>query len=232
METMNLDLSKMTPEQRAALKQQLIAEEEAEKEKKRKERENYRDNVNKVVGNTIKDLQVLSSFLSQKKAEIFNLFNSLLKQKKELYGYRNGQQSHTFTDNKGNSIVIGFRIIDSWDDTVEAGIAKVNDYIDSLSTNEETAKLVRIIQGFLKKDQKGNLKPSRVLELQKLAKDINDPGLTEAVDIIKDAYKPNRSAYFIEASYKDPVTGKAVNIPLSITSVDFPDGAGVNTDEL
>lgn len=229
---MSYDVKNLTAEARAELMQQLQLEQEAEKNAKKKSREEYRDNVEKVVGNTIKDLQVLSSFLSQKKAEVFNSVNILLKQKKELFGYKQGQQSHTFTDKYGNSIVVGFRVIDSWDDTVEAGIAKVNTYVDSLSRDSQTAKLVRIIQGFLKKDQKGNLKPSRVLELQKMANDINDPELTEAVEIIKDSYKPNRSAFFIEASYKDKKTGKQVGIPLSITSVDFPEGEDISTDEL
>jgi hypothetical protein len=229
---MSVDVKSLSPEGRAELMRQLQQEQEAEKAEKKKAREDYRENVNKVVASNIKDLQVLSSFLSQKKAEVFNSLNALLRQKKELFGYKQGQQSHTFTDKDGNSVVVGFRVIDSWDDTVEAGIAKVNEYIDSLSTNEETAKLVRMLQGFLKKDQKGNLKPSRVLELQKMAKDINDPSLTEAVDIIKDAYKPNRSAFFIEASMKEKKTGKQVGIPLSITSVDFPEGSEISTDEI
>ncbi|MGQ2119123.1 DUF3164 family protein, partial [Ornithobacterium rhinotracheale] len=68
----------------------------------------------------------------------------------------------------------GFRIIDGWDDTVTAGIDKVREFIASLAKDEATGKLVRAVNQLLKKDAKGNLKASRVLELTKLAEDFNN----------------------------------------------------------
>ncbi|MGV4380741.1 DUF3164 family protein, partial [Ornithobacterium rhinotracheale] len=136
-------------------------------------------------------------------------------------------QSHTFSDDKGNTITYGFRIIDGWDDTVTAGIDKVREFIASLAKDEATGKLVHAVNQLLKKDAKGNLKASRVLELTKLAEDFNNDNFTDAVNIIRQAYKPQRSAFFVEASQTD-AQGKKINIPLSISAVDFPEGTNVD----
>ncbi|WP_026473967.1 DUF3164 family protein [Alkaliflexus imshenetskii] len=226
-----IDVSTISPQERAKLMEQLQAQEQAEREHRRKERENYRDLVAKTVSENILKLQNISSLLSRAKADVFNSFTALLELKKDLYNYKDGQQSHAFTDDAGHTITIGCRVVDGWDDTVEAGISKVNSYIESLAKDEDTAKLVRIIQNLLKKDAKGNLKANRVLELQKMADDINDETFRDGVKIISEAYKPVRSAYFIEASVKDSI-GKAQGVPLSITSVDFPEGENINTDAL
>jgi hypothetical protein len=226
-----IDTSKLTAEERKQLLADLQAEETAKQQAQKAEREVYKETVGKTVAETIKEMENISSLLSRAKANVFNNFSALLEMKKELYGYKEGQQSHTFTNALGQSIEVGFRQIDGWDDTVEAGIAKVNDYIDSLATNEETAKLVKFIQRLLKKDQKGQLKSNRVLELQNLAEEINSQLFTDGVNIIREAYKPVRSAYFIEASYKDE-TGKKQAVPLSITNVGFPEGLEINLSAL
>jgi len=227
----SIDLDQLTPDQEAALLQKLQAKQAAEAANIKAEREVYKETVGKTVAGTIKEMETISSMLSQAKANVFNNFSALLELKKELYGYKEGQQSHSFTNALGQTIEVGFRQIDGWDDTVDAGVAKVNEYIESLATSEETAKLVKFIQRLLKKDQKGNLKSSRVLELRNLADEVNNPLFTDGVQIIQEAYKPVRSAYFIEASYKDD-TGKKSSVPLSITTVDFPEGFEVNTKAL
>ena len=56
------------------------------------------------------------------------------------------------------------------------------------------------------------------MELEKIAGNIDDPELIEGVQIIKEAWKPQKSKTFIEAYYKDE-NGNKVNIPLSMTTV-------------
>ncbi|WP_157849260.1 hypothetical protein [Flavobacterium sp. Root420] len=46
----------------------------------------------------------------------------------------------------------------------------------------------------MKKDAKGNLKGSRVLELQKLTKEFNIEEFTDGVEIIASSFKPVRSS--------------------------------------
>lgn len=226
-----VQLESLTAEQKQAIYAEMQAEETAKQNAIKEERKVYKETMSTTVSETIIFLQNISSLLSSGKAKVFNNFSALLDLKKELYGYKEGQQSHTFTNELGQSIEVGFRQIDSWDDTAEAGIAKVNEYIESLATSPEAAKMVKMLNGLMKKDAKGNLKASRVLDLKNLASEINSPLFTDGVEIIQAAYKPTRSAYFIDASYKDG-TGKKVNIPLSITNVDFPQGVAVDLSAL
>ena len=157
------------------------------------------------------------------KLDIFKGVTGLLELKDKAYGIKDEQRSHTFTTAAGDSITLGYRVNDGWDDTVGSGIAKVNQFIESLAKDEDSAKLVKTINQLLKKDAKGNLKSNRVIELDKLTKDFDNSEFTDGVEIIKAAYKPVASCYFIEASTKN-ANGKDVSIPLSISSVDFPEG--------
>jgi hypothetical protein len=96
-----------------------------------------------------------------------------------------------------------------------------------LAKDKETAALVSIVFNLLKKDAKGNLKGSRVLELQKLTKDFNDEEFTDGVNIIADSYKPVKSVWFIEAALINE-DGSKTSIPLSMSSVEFSQGYTFN----
>lgn len=227
MET--LDLKKLSKEQREELKKQLLAEEKAAKENEAAERDTYKTMVCETVEETFKFLQEISDSLSESKKLVFDNFSHLLEMKKELYGVKDGQQSHTFSNKSGDkSITIGYRVIDSYDDTVNAGIERVKNWIKNQAKDDNAANLVEIINGLLKKDAKGNLKANRVLELQNHADRIGDTELSEGVKIIREAYRPIETSYFIEASDKEPETGKKFTLPLSITSAPFPLGSVVD----
>ena len=226
-----IDLDTLTPVQLEELENQLTAKKLANAERIRKERESYKGIVSQTVKEQFLKLQNLSSELSLIKADIFGQFASIIELKNELYGAKSGQQSHTFTDDDGRSISIGYRQIDAFDDTLDMGIAKVRAFIDSLAVDENSAKIVELVNRLLKKDSKGNLKASRVLDLQNLAAKEQNPLLIEGVNIIREAYKPTRSSIFIEAEFKDiDQTGKSVPVPLSITSVDFPEGTNIRME--
>lgn len=190
--------------------------------KKDQDREVYKALVAETVPKAFFKLCRASEIISEAKTETFKFFEDILDLKNQVYGLKEKQQSHTFSTDK-EEIQIGYRINDGWDDTVTAGIEKVNNYISSLATNEETAALVNVVFNLLKKDAKGNLKGSRVLELQKLTKDFDNEEFTDGVAIIAASYKPVRSSWFIEASLINE-DGSKTNVPLSMSSVDFLSG--------
>jgi hypothetical protein len=210
-----IDLSKATPQQ---LKEQL-AKFEAKKDE---DREAYKKLVAETVPKAIFELCQASAIISDAKTKTFKFFEDILDLKNQVYGLKEKQQSHTFSTDK-EEITIGYRINDGWDDTVTAGIEKVNNYISSLATNAETSALVNVVFNLLKKDAKGNLKGSRVLELQKLTKDFNNAEFTDGVGIIAAAYKPVRSSWFIDASLIN-ADGSKTSVPLSMSSVGFLSG--------
>jgi hypothetical protein len=161
--------------------------------------------------------------LSIAKADIYRQFAAIIECKQELYGAKSGQMSHTFTDENGRSITIGWRQVDEFDDTLDMGISLISDYITTLAVDENSANLVEMINRLLKKDSKGNLKPNRILDLRNLAEKIGNEQLTKGVEIVLLAYKPTRSVIFVEADTKSP-QGAKQSVALSITSAPFPDG--------
>jgi hypothetical protein len=190
--------------------------------KKDDDRNAYKELVEQTVPKAIFKLCLASETLSNAKTEAFQYFEDILKLKAEVYGIKEKQQSHTFSFD-GGEVQIGYRITDGWDDTVNAGIAKVEKYISSLAKTPETADLVDVVFNLLKKDAKGNLKSSRVLELQKWAAKRNNEEFKDGVDIISKAYKPVRSVWFVEATLIDENKNKTP-IPLSMSAVDFSKG--------
>lgn len=214
-----MDLSKLSA---ADLKAELQRRES----QKDADRTAYKELVEQTVPRAIFKLCTASEIMSNAKTEAFKMFEDALKLKAEVYGIKDKQMSHTFSDDK-SEITIGYRINDGWDDTVNAGVAKVEKYISSLAKSPETASLVSIVFRLLKKDAKGNLKGSRVLELQQFAKEANDEELTDGVNIIADSYKPVKSVWFIDAALIGE-DGKKTNIPLSMSSVEFSKGYQFN----
>lgn len=214
-----MDISKLSAAE-------LKAELQRRESQKDADRTAYKELVEQTVPKAIFKLCTASEILSNAKTEAFQFFESVLELKAEVYGIKDKQMTHTFSDGK-SEITIGFRINDGWDDTVNAGVAKVEKFITSLAKDKETAALVSMVFNLLKKDAKGNLKGSRVLELQKLTKEFNDEEFTDGVNIIAESYKPVRSVWFIDAALIGD-DGKKVNIPLSMSSVDFSQGYKFN----
>ncbi|WP_289665554.1 DUF3164 family protein [Flavobacterium panacagri] len=212
MESTAIDITQFSPAQLKAALAQIEA-------KQNQDREVYKQLVAETIPKALFRLCTASEVLSNAKTETFKFFEDVLDLKNKVYGLKEKQMSHTFSTDR-EEITIGYRINDGWDDSATAGIEKVQNYIASLSTNEETAALVKIVFNLLKKDSKGNLKSNRILELQKLTKEFNNADFSDGVDIISKAFKPTRSSWFIEASLIDD-NGKKTNIPLSMSSVGF-----------
>ncbi len=197
----------------------ILSKKEASKDK---DRQAYKDLVQETVPKAIFRLTQASEHLSNAKTDTFKFFEQVLDLKNKVYGLKQKQQSHTFSTDR-EEITIGYRINEGWDDTVSAGVEKVQRFIQSLAKDENSAALVDTVFNLLKKDAKGNLKGSRVLELQKLAPKFNDEEFSNGVKIIAEAYKPVRSSWFIEA-YLINADGSKTSIPLSMSSAGFSAG--------
>ena len=193
-----MDLSKLTQEERAALKAQLDAEEKADKARIRAERETYKELVDSAVRSNVRKLQVLSAEMERVKAEVFSEFAAIIRTKNELYSTKLNRQSDTFTTADGTmSITLGNRTNEGWDDTVEAGIAKVKDYLSTLARDDNSATLVETVMGLLAKGRKDALKANKVLELERLAVKSQNADFLDGINIIKEAYRPVPTCQFI-----------------------------------
>jgi len=214
-----IDLTNLSAAQKAALKAQLEAEEKAEKERVQNEREAYKSLVDQTVENNVKKLSKLSCEMERIKQEVFAEFATLIKTKDELFKTKADRQSDTFTTADGTmSITLGNRVNEGWDDTVEAGIEKVKDYLKTLAKDDNSAELVQVVMGLLAKDRKGALKANKVLELERLAVSSQNADFIDGINIIKAAYRPIPTCQFIQVELKDE-EGKSRKLPLSLSAM-------------
>jgi len=188
------------------------------KDERKQNLDTFNQMIDEQIACTIPELKDISKQLSSVKKTVFENFRALLDMKKDIMKMtKDGQRSHTFTSSDGQSrIELGFYQIDNYKDTVNDGIALVKDYITSLAETDETKALVDMVLKLLSKDQKGNLKASRVLQLRQIAEQINNDRFTEGVEIIMNSYAPIASKQFIRAFIKGE-DGEWLPIPLSIT---------------
>lgn len=216
---MKLKYDEMTEEQRAELRARFEAEDKARKQKQQEDRETYKALTDKFVTTNIKKLQNLSSQMMLVKQEVFRDAELLIDMKDELFKTKVDRRSNTFTTQDGlMTITLGNRVNEGWDDTVNAGIAKVKDYLASLAKDDDTAALVETVMGLLAKDRKGNLKASKVLELEKLAQKKQDEMFLDGIAIIRAAYRPEPSCQFIEVTLKNE-NGNDEKLPLSLAAM-------------
>lgn len=199
----------------------------AEKQKKetaaqrKQQRENYASMVDDELRTTLPVLQELSEQIKTVKNTVFGNFDAILKMKSEVLGLtKDDQRSHTFTTSDSKlRLTLGVNTIDGYRDTVEDGIAMVKAYIESLAKDETSKALVNAVLRLLSRDQSGNIKASRVLQLRKMAEETGNERFIEGVQIIEESYQPTATKKYIRAEYKNE-KGAWVNIPLGMTDVE------------
>lgn len=169
-------------------------------------------------------LIALSAQLSEIKQQVFSTFGTIVETKKDVFGCKGDKalKTHTFSDSNYR-LTIGFREVDGWDDTVSEGIEKITNVIDAMGVDKNSKGLAKAVLNLLRKDGKGNLRASSVLALEKLQSTFDNPEFTDGVKIISDAYRPQRSCWFIECYQRNSVE-EWVGVPLSMAAVDFPVG--------
>ena len=210
----------MTAEERQEFEAYKLAKEKKAAEAKRKsDREAYTALVGETIAAVMPELTNISEAIAQKKTAAAEAFRGALEMKAELFGVKDDQQSHTFTNSEGTMrITIGHYMLDNYRDTVNEGIAMVKTYIESQARDDASRALVKAILRLLSRDEAGNLKASRVLQLQKMAEETGDERFIEGVRIIQESYQPTPSKDYIRAAVRDE-SGAWVPIPLSMTDV-------------
>jgi hypothetical protein len=214
-----MDLSKLSKEEKEKLFADLKAEKQNEEGRKEQDRETYKQLKDKFVREVFGMLQEMSQKMILLKGFVFNQADVIIKMKDELYNSKSNRQSNTFTTEDGMiSIKLGNRMYEGWDDTIEVGVEKVKNYLKTLAKDEDSGNLVDTVMRLLSKDRKGNLKASKVLELEQLALKSRNEDFMEAIQIIRAAYRPVPSCQFIEVRYKDE-KGNEISLPLSMSAI-------------
>ncbi len=175
----------------------------------------------------------LSEQLSSVKAKVYENWHSILNLKAEMLMKNEGLDmqniSHTFTHSNGRyRLLLGFNLIDNYNDLAEDGIQMVKEYISSLASDENSQMLVSAILDLLAKDKNGTLKASRVLKLDQMAEESGSDKFKEGVRIIKEAYNPISSKQFVRAYIKGE-KNEWIPVPLSVT--DAQDLGSINNQK-
>lgn len=190
-------------------------------ERRKQQRTDYAAMVDDEVRTTLPVLRELSEQIKTVKSTVFGNFDAILRMKSEVLGLtKDDQRSHTFTTSDSKlRLTLGVNTIDGYRDTVDDGIAMVKAYIESLAKDETSKALVNAVLRLLSRDQSGNIKASRVLQLRKMAEETGDERFIEGVQIIEESYQPTETKKYIRAEYKND-KGAWVNIPLGMTDVE------------
>ncbi len=190
-------------------------------EQRKQQRANYAAMVDDEILTAVPQLRELSEHIRTVKNTVFGNFDAILKMKSEVLGLtKDDQRSHTFTTSDSKMrITLGVNTVDGYRDTVEEGIQMVKNYIQSLAKDDTSKALVNAVLRLLSRDQTGNIKASRVLQLRKMADETGDEQFIEGVRIIEESYQPTCTKRYIRAEYKND-QGAWVNVPLGMTEVD------------
>lgn len=198
----------MTPEEKAryeAFKKEEVRR--AKLEAKKIARKQLQELVDEEMGNAVSALMGCSDTLKTAKSKIFADFDTIMKLRREINEDDNPdsdeQFSFTFTSSDGlQRLRIGYNMNDNYLMQVEDGIKKVREYLQSLAKDEASGRLVDAVMSLLSRDQKGNLKASRVLKLSKMAEESGNETFKEGMAIIRDAYRPTPGKTYIRCQVK------------------------------
>jgi hypothetical protein len=191
---------------------------EIAEQKNKEERGAYRQLVEETIKISAAELIEASNQIATIKKKVLDRFNKAIEVKCDLFGTEKMKQfSHTFTDAEATfRITVGQYMIDSYRDTVNEGVAIIKEAISSFATDDKTKALVNTIINLLSKDRKGNLKASRVLQLQRTAEELGNEQIKQGVKIIQEAYQPTVSSTYIKLERKVE-NGSWTSVPLGMT---------------
>jgi len=215
-----METVEMTAEERQEFAAFKEAKQKKEAEAKRKaDRDAYTALVDETIDAVMPRLMGMSDEIARRKTEAVEAFCGALEMKAELFGVKDDQKSHTFTNSEGTKrITIGHYTLDNYHDTVDEGVAMVKGYIESLAKDDASRSLVKAILKLLSRDSMGNLKAQRVLQLRQLAEETGDDRFIEGVRIIQESYQPTPSKEYVRAAVRGE-NGGWKPIALSMTEV-------------
>lgn len=182
------------------------------------ERDAYREIADKMIEKYFSQLVALSADMQRIKSECLDEFREVIKTKIDMFGLKSDQQrSHTFTHSGGHiRLTIGVRTTDGYHDTAADGEEIIKEELEKLGNDDKSRSLIKTILRLLAKDAKGNLKPTKVIQLRQLAEELKNDRILEGVKVIEEAYIPSVSKMYIKIEEKKEDGGWVV-IPLSVT---------------
>jgi len=201
----------MTAEERkelARLKELEAKQKQSRQAQKQAYDELLEENVPELVENIIPMLEKLDAF----KASIWKRCEILREQLLEIFDEKTDQSSWSFRTKNGDYFIrIGYNTDVKFDDSVNAGVAKIKEYIGSLADSTHANVLNEMVTLLMRPTKTGSLNPRRLLELAEKKAVIHDPLFHEGIDIILASQQKTKGSTYIEIAYRVTTdTGEAM----------------------
>lgn len=197
-----IDLTALSPEQRAELVKEAKEIAQQEKKKVAEDKKTFKELSAIFVNDNIDFWISHNALTSSAIQKLWNDFKPLQELKASVFGTKvNDQESHTSTLEDGTaSITIGYNVSIGFDGTESAGVLKIKEFLSSLSTDDaKNKKLSSAVNIFLKPNVKtGMLNPSKIIELSKLKEEFNDERFDDGLQIIFDAQQKRKNTMYVE----------------------------------
>lgn len=216
-----ININALSAEERKNLMAQLAEEERNTKKKRAENIETLKTLQDGFCSNWLAKLCAFGKQQTTLVDSVYEDAKRLLDLKFELYEVSQKQDSHTFTDRGGmGSITIGYNTVIGYDGTSDIGIQKINQYLSSLSKDDiNRTKIEKILSVLMQRNKKGELNPTRVMDLSNLTNDIDDELFTEGVNIVVSAqFKTRTSSYVAGWMREVDDKGKEIKVTFRITA--------------
>lgn len=194
------NVAAMSAKERKQLFKQLEEQEKTEKKKRLENVEALKGMQDQFCASWLKRLFSFSEEQSRIVDLVFQDTAKLIALKSELYELDNDQGSHTFTARDGSgSIKVGYNMVIGFDGTSDIGVQKIQSYLSSLSKDDTNrGKIEKILNVLMQRNKKGELNPTRVMDLSNLKLEIDDEQFSEGVDIVVAAQFKTRTSSYVE----------------------------------
>lgn len=193
-------------------------------EKREQDLRTYKKLVDDAISETVPEAHCIQEMLTRTKDGIMERFRAVIDLKETLFvgskQLKDDRYSDTFTNSDSNMrVTVGYNTLDAYDDTYTAGVEMVNQYIESLATDEKSKQLADMVTTLLRERSKvGQLKAQNVLRLEQMAAESKDETFIEGMRIIREAYRPQKSKQFVKVEVKNPETNEWVPITMNMTN--------------
>lgn len=216
-----LNVASMSAKERKALLEQLAAQEQFDKQKRSSDIETLKTMQDQFCASWLTKLFSFSEEQSRLVDLVFQDTAPLISLKSELYDVEENQGSHTFTARDGSgSIKVGYNMVIGFDGTSDIGVQKIQTYLSSLSQDDiNRTKIEKILNVLMQRNKKGELNPTRVMDLSNLKSEIDDDLFSEGVDIVVSAQFKTRTSSYVEGWIrKVDENGKEIKVQFRITA--------------
>ena len=217
MQEINID--SLSAEQIEALQAQLLKKQEKERALKEKTKRAYEAKRDK----NIKSIVTQAINLHEKMLAFKTYISELMEEQHlALLEYReiraNSKGGFSITNQEGNLRVTRTRDTEPfWDERGTKAVAILKGFLEEMGRKRD-AGLVKVLLGFLAKNDKGDLEYSRVFQLMKERNTFDDPRWHEGLDLLLESYQVMLRGYGYEIKIRDG-EGKWKNVSLNFTGL-------------